>query len=205
MRIHSKLRIPINRDLGFRVPIADAQPFGIRALSPAPRNLPILPPLVDLKLLGFSESKCRWTRRLPNRSEGLFDVPTHTRGLPNRAAGLSMCRCTADPHKPSVGLFDVPMHTRGLPYRAAGLSMCRCTRGPPQTIHRPFRCANALADSQTVLQDFRCADALADPHKPSIGVFDAPMHSRAPNRSVAQRSTAPPCLLTWGDREFRRC
>ena len=128
MHMHSELRVSINRNLGFRIPIADAQPFGIRTLSPAPRILPILPPRVDLKLLGFSESKCRWTRGLPNR--------------------------------------------------VAGLSMCRCTRGPPQTIHRPFRCANALADRQTVLQDFRCADAPADPHKPSIGFFDAPMHSR---------------------------
>ena len=46
------------------------------------------------------------------------------------------------------------------------------------------RCTRGL---QTVLQDFRCADALADPHKPSIGFFDAPMHSRAPNRSMASR------------------
>ena len=29
MRMHSKLRIPINRDLGFRIPIADAQPLGV--------------------------------------------------------------------------------------------------------------------------------------------------------------------------------
>ena len=115
MHMHSELRVSINRNLGFRIPIADAQPFGIRTLSPAPRILPILPPRVDLKLLGFSESKCRWTRGLPNRSEGLFDVPMHTRGLPNRAAGLSMCQCT---------------------------------RGPPQTIHRVFRCTDALAGSK---------------------------------------------------------
>ena len=35
-------------------------------------------------------------------------------------------------------------------------------------------------DCQTVLQDFRCADALAGPHKPFIGLFDVPMHSRTP-------------------------
>ena len=127
MRMHSELRIPINRDWAFstcQCTLADSQTV-------------------------LQDFRCADALVDPHKpSIGLFDVPMHTRGLQTVLQDFRCANALADPHKPSVGLFDVPMHTRGLPNRVAGLSMCRCTRGPPQTIHRIFRCTDALAGSK---------------------------------------------------------
>ena len=70
MHMHSKLRTPINRDLGFRIPIVDAQPSRVRTPSPAPRILLILLPQVDLNW---------WCVNAPVTSV---------------SQGFSTCRCT---------------------------------------------------------------------------------------------------------------